>query len=157
MKKLFLSLLATALLVVPMVVRAADGYVMQGGKVMMIKDGQTMLMEKEMAMPDGTKVMPDGTVTRGNAKKVKLVNGMMVDMNGNIIVKNGVLLKDGKMIMVKDGDMTPMNSEMVMSNGTKVAEDGAIIRKMNEGEMMMTDGTTTTVKGGMKSKQGGIK
>jgi hypothetical protein len=157
MKKHFLSLLAAALLVVPMVVRAADGYLMQDGKMMMIKNGQTMLMEKEMVMPDGTKVMPDGTVTRGNAKKVKLVNGMMVDMNGNIKVKNGVLMKDGKMIMVKDGDMMPMNSEMIMSNGTKVTEDGTIIRKMNEGEIMMMDGTTTTVKGGPKSKQGGMK
>jgi hypothetical protein len=100
--------------------------------------------------------MPDGTVTRSNVKKVRLVNGMMIDMNGNIIVKNGVLMKDGKMVMVKDGDMMPMKSEMTMSNGTKVTEDGTIIRKMNEGEMMMMDGTTTTVKGGMKSKQGGI-
>jgi uncharacterized protein YdeI (YjbR/CyaY-like superfamily) len=111
---------------------------------------------KESVMPDGTKVMPDGTVTRSNAKKVKLVNGMMIDMNGNIIVKNGVLMKDGKMILVKDGDMIPMKSDLTMSNGTKVTEDGTIIRKMNEGEMMMVDGTTTTVKGGMKSKQGGI-
>jgi hypothetical protein len=82
---------------------------------------------------------------------------MMVDMNGNIIVKNGVLMKDGKMIMVKDGDMMPMNSEMIMSNGTKVTEDGTIIRKMNEGEIMMMDGTTTTVKGGPKSNQAGMK
>ena len=36
-------------------------------------------------------------------------------------------------------------------------EDGTIIRKMNEGEIMMMDGTTTTVKGGPKSKQGGMK
>jgi hypothetical protein len=86
-----------------------------------------------------------------------LVNGMMVDMNGNIIVKNGVLMKDGKIIMVKDGDVMPMKSEMTMSNGTKVTEDGSITRKMNEGEMMMMDGTTTTVKGGTKSKQGGVK
>jgi hypothetical protein len=156
MKRHFLSLLAAALLVVPMIVHAADGFVMQDGKMMMIKDGQTMLMDKESVMPDGTKVMPDGTVTRSNAKKVKLVNGMMIDMNGNIIVKNGVLMKDGKMILVKDGDMMPMKSEMTMSNGTKVTEDGTIIRKMNEGEMMMVDGTTTTAKGGMKSKQGGI-
>jgi uncharacterized protein YdeI (BOF family) len=150
MKKHFLSILIASLLVVPMVAHAADGYVMQDGKMMTIKDGQTTLMDKEMVMPGDTKVMPDGTVARSNVKKVRLVNGMMVDMNGNIIVKNGVLVKDGKMVMVKDGDMMPMNSEMTMSNGTKVMEDGAIIRKMNEGEMMMMDGTTTTVKGGTK-------
>jgi hypothetical protein len=43
-----------------------------------------------------------------------------------------------------------------MSNGTKVMEDGTILTKMKDGEMMMMDGTTTKVKGGMKSKQGGI-
>jgi hypothetical protein len=157
MKRHFLLLLAATLVIVPMVAQAADGVAMQDGKMMVFKDGQTTLMDKEMMMPDGTKVMPDGTVTRSNVKKVRMVNGMMVDMNGNIIVKNGVMMKDGKMLMVKDGDMMPMNSEIIMSNGTKVTEDGSIIRKMNEGEMIMMDGTATTVKGGAKSKQGGFK
>jgi hypothetical protein len=157
MRRRFQSFLAASLLVVPMVVHAADGFVMQDGKMMVFKDGQATLMDKEMVTPDGTKIVPDGTVMRSNVKKVRMVNGMMVDMNGNIILKNGVLMKDGKMVMVKDGDMMSMNSEMIMSNGTKITEDGSIIRKMNEGEMMMMDGTTTTVKGGPKSKQGGMK
>jgi Domain of unknown function (DUF6799) len=87
MKRHFLSFLTASLLVIPMVVHAADGFVMQDGKMMVFKDGQATLLDKEMVMRDGTKVMPGSTVTRSNVRKVRLVNGMMIDMNGNIIVK----------------------------------------------------------------------
>ena len=60
--------------------------------------------------------------------------------------KNGVMMKDGKMMMRKDGKMMMMNEDMTMPNGTKVMRDGKIMMKdgtsrmMKNGEMMdMTD------------------
>jgi Domain of unknown function (DUF6799) len=59
----------------------------------------------------------------------------------------GVMMKDGKMMMMKDGKATgPMDHDMTMSNGTKVMTDGTMIMKdgsqmhMKDGQMMMMEG-----------------
>jgi hypothetical protein len=60
---------------------------------------------------------------------------------------NGVMMHDGKMMMMKDGKpTTPMNHSMTMSNGTTVMNDGTVRMKdgtemhMKDGEMVMMDG-----------------
>jgi len=39
-----------------------DHIMMQDGRVVMMRNGETLPMEEEMTLPDGTKVMTDGTV-----------------------------------------------------------------------------------------------
>ena len=60
---------------------------------------------------------------------------------------SGVMMKDGKMMMMMDGKPTgPMDHEMTMSDGTKVKPDGSMMMKdgkimmMKNGQMMMMDG-----------------
>ena len=61
-------------------------------------------------------------------------------------MKDGVMMKDGKMMMMKDGKTMPMKEEMTMKDGTKVATDGACTMKdgkkmmMKDGDMMNLDG-----------------
>src|SRR5882672_804590 len=59
----------------------------------------------------------------------------------------GVMMKDGKMMMMMDGKATgPMEHEMTMADGTKVMANGMVKRKdgkeihMKDGQMMMMDG-----------------
>lgn len=61
----------------------------------------------------------------------------------------GIMMKDGKMMMMKDGKAAgPMDHDMTMSNGTKVMTDGTMMMKdgsqmhMKDGQMMMMDGKT---------------
>jgi hypothetical protein len=72
-----------------------------------------------------------------------------------------VMMKGGKMMMVKDGEMRPMDMVVTMSNGTKVTMDGTITmpdgtsRMMMDGEAMTMDGEMTTMadmKGNMENK-----
>jgi hypothetical protein len=60
---------------------------------------------------------------------------------------NGVMMHDGKMMMMKDGKATtPMEHPMTMSNGAMVMNDGTVKMKdgtethMKDGQMMMMDG-----------------
>ena len=60
---------------------------------------------------------------------------------------DGVMMKDGKMMMMMGGKATgPMDKEMTMSDGTKVKPDGSMMMKdgkmmkMKDGQMMMMDG-----------------
>ena len=59
----------------------------------------------------------------------------------------GVMMKDGKMMMMMDGKATgPMDHDMTMSDGTKVMTNGMVKMKdgkemhMKDGQMMMMDG-----------------
>ena len=60
---------------------------------------------------------------------------------------NGVMMKDGKMMMMMDGKASgPMDHDITMSDGTKVMKDGRVKMKdgkemhMKEGQIMMMDG-----------------
>ncbi len=60
---------------------------------------------------------------------------------------DGVMMHDGKMMMMTDGKATsPMEHSMTMSNGATVMSDGTVKMKdgsemhMKEGQMMMMDG-----------------
>jgi hypothetical protein len=57
---------------------------MKDGKMMMMKDGKEMPMEKEMTMKDGTKVTTDGTVTKKDGEKITMKEGDMMTMDGKM-------------------------------------------------------------------------
>jgi hypothetical protein len=63
-------------------------FTMANGKMMMIVDGKTVVMDKEMTTRNGAIVRIDGTVKTGD-KTVKMKNGDCMDMSGKMIwVKN---------------------------------------------------------------------
>jgi hypothetical protein len=66
-------------------------------------------------------------------------------------MKDGVMMKDGKMMMMKDGKTMMMDKDMTMSNGTMVMMDGTV--KMKDGKtMMMKNGQMMDMAGMMHSK-----
>ena len=66
-------------------------------------------------------------------------------------MKDGVMMKDGKMMMMKDGKTMMMDKDMTMSNGTMVMMDGTV--KMKDGKtMMMKNGQMMGMDGMMHSK-----
>jgi hypothetical protein len=71
---------------------------MKDGKMMMMKDGQDMAMDKDMTMENGAKVMTDGTVIKKNGKKKTMKDGDMMTMDGKM-KKGG--MKEGE---TKEGE-----------------------------------------------------
>lgn len=57
---------------------------MKDGKMMCMKNGTTMAMEKTMTMKNGTKVMTDGTVKMKDGKTMMLKDGQCVMMSGKV-------------------------------------------------------------------------
>jgi uncharacterized Zn ribbon protein len=69
------------------------------------------------------------------------------------MMKDGtVIMKDGKMNVMKDGKWAPMMMEMTMKNGTKVMKDGTVIMKdgkktmLKEGQSVAPDGMVDRMK-----------
>lgn len=63
---------------------------------------------------------------------------------------NGYVLKDGRMMMVKDGNMTLIQKDMTLSNGTVIMPNGYYMEKgkakmmLKDGQYIATDGSLGT-------------
>lgn len=77
-----------------------DGYVMQNGKIMQTKDGQSTLVDHDITLTNGTKISADGTTTKKDGSKITWKEGQHMDMSGNLtLVKTN---KDRNMYLVPD-------------------------------------------------------
>ena len=66
--------------------------------------------------------------------------------------KDCIMMKDGKMMVMKGGNVMPMDSDMTMPNGTMVMKDGSYMMKdgpkmmFKEGEKMDMNGKMMKMK-----------
>lgn len=61
---------------------AKDHIMMKDGKVMMMKEGKSMPLDKEITLTNGSKVAVDGTVTMRDGTKMTMKEGDMMTMDG---------------------------------------------------------------------------
>ena len=61
-----------------------DCCIMKDCKMMIMKDGKTMSMEKDMTMKNGTKCMTNGECIMKDGKKMKMKEGQCMDMAGKM-------------------------------------------------------------------------
>lgn len=75
-----------------------DGVMMKDGKMMVMKNGETMEMAEEMKMNNGTMVMKDGSVKMKDGKTMMMKDGEMMDMKGKMHTMKMDKMKDDKMM-----------------------------------------------------------
>jgi hypothetical protein len=63
-----------------------DHVMMQNGKMMVMKQGKLMPMEKDITLKNGTKFMTDGTCITKDGNKTMIKEGEMMDMNGKMMM-----------------------------------------------------------------------
>ncbi len=66
----------------------ADGFLMQDGKMMYSKNGETVPMINDYIFPNGAQIKVDGTYMRRGGKKTILYNGQYVDLSGKMVQNN---------------------------------------------------------------------
>lgn len=84
-------------------------------------------------------------------KKILLVAALMVAAGLAIAqtpIKDGVMMMDGTVMMMKDGKAMPMDKDMTMSDGSKVMMDGTVMKK-DGSKMMMKNGESMDMSGMM--------
>ena len=75
-------------------------------------------------------------------------------MKEDMMMHDGVMMKDGKMMVMKEGKTMKMEKDMTMSDGTMVMTDGQVkmkdgkTMKMKDGQMVMMDGKVMMMKDG---------
>lgn len=76
-------------------VQMRDGFVMKKGKVIVIKNGQSTILEKDIALNNGTLVMADGSVKMKNGETRKLGEGDYISVSGATgKMKHGKMIED---------------------------------------------------------------
>lgn len=77
------------------------------------------------------------------------------EQTGQKKMKDCIMMKDGKMWVMKGGKTMEMSKDMTLANGTMVMTDGTV--KMKDGKtMMMKDGESMMMNGKMKKMDGGM-
>jgi hypothetical protein len=84
-----------------------------------------------------------------------------VTVQKNAMQKNetGVIMKDGKLLMMKDGQTTQLTSDLTLDNGAIVTADGNIKSKdgtvttLKEGEYVTMEGMLSSTKKGEKENR----
>ena len=71
----------------------------------------------------------------------------MILMNGKVMKRDHLLMKDGKVMVMKNGKMMVIDKDMTFDNGNKVMVDGTVMMKdgktmkMDETDMVTMDGS----------------
>jgi hypothetical protein len=108
-----------------------DCCMMKDGKMMCVKDGKTMPMDKDMTMKNGTKCMTNGDCIMKDGKKMKMKEGECMDMGGKISkcdmmgteMKARVKVKDEKKVNATTYTC-PMHPEVISDKPGKCPKCG---------------------------------
>jgi hypothetical protein len=63
------------------------------GKMMIMSDGKTVMMDKEMVLRNGTVVRMDGTVKMKDGETVSIQEGDCIDLSGRMVVMKTIQVK----------------------------------------------------------------
>ncbi|MDX5346590.1 MAG: hypothetical protein LPJ89_11645 [Hymenobacteraceae bacterium] len=139
-----------------------DGYIMYEGKVMQVKNGKAVAVEKDMVLTDGTKIMRDGSISYKDGRKARLNDGDFVSMEGRVMagglsaesmakMEDGIYKEDAKIMIVKDGQAREMKTSKDLPAGMQIAKDGTVTlpngkkTMLNEGDYLLITGEKRTV------------
>ncbi len=141
-----------------------DGYMIQNGTMVMVKNGEITQVETDTILDNGTVIMSDGHYMKKDESKVMLKEGEHMDMSGKITsisrseythgsddknYPNGYIFKNGKVMKVKNGNMTQLDVDVKLINGTAVMKNGYYMKngepkkKFKEGEHIDMSGQIT--------------
>lgn len=90
----------------PVDVSFRDGVTMQNGKVMNIINGKSTILDRELTLGNGTKVMANGAYIKKDGTRLMLKEGQQLDMSGNLVTKTN---KDKNIYLVPDSTKKKVN------------------------------------------------
>lgn len=136
------------------VVPVFDHITLRKGRVEIVTDGDAKTLSREYALPNGAKVLPDGTLRQGGTLK-RLLDGQLLKLDGSAVATTDtVSLLNGKVTLYKDGGKTELRrgQTMAMSDGTRVSGDGTVIRP-NGTRSVLKEGETLKLPGVLSARR----
>ena len=108
--------------------------VLQNGRMVTRKDGQSIPLEKELMLTNGTKLQPDGTLVLKNGKQEKLREGEAVGMDGTITPVAGsdqalLSFQNNLAAIEEQFDLVMADSELQKDQLTRLSERLTILNE----------------------------
>ena len=128
-----------------------DHVAMNGGKVVLVRDGVSQVLTDPMAFPNGLNIGPDGTCAYPDGAHARLMDGQMFQLDGTPIVsKDTISMKGGKVVVQKEGKLLYLSpaETMGMNDGTSVRGDG-LIQKRDGTQSRLVEGQTIIIPGAL--------
>jgi hypothetical protein len=129
---------------------AFDHIAMSGATVKVFRDGEGAGLTEALVLPDGSSINPDGTYTRPNGRRSRLVDGQLLTLDGTSMSgRDTISFRDGKAVVYKCGALIPLQSPNViigMYDGTRIRADGFVTfpdgrtTQMTEGQVIAVPG-----------------
>ena len=135
-------------------IRTMDYIVNMGGRVFVVTNNQSALLEHEFILTTDLNVMTNGIIKIKGDGQVKLQEGRKVSLDGFWMNDDGVLaqfkphymMKDGGLMFVEDGIFTRVDHAVVFKNGTVLGTDGVVLTR-DQRMTRLQDGQALTVEG----------
>ena len=124
------------------IVPVEDHLTSQGGRVFLVKDGQSQPLTGMFTLKNGTRVYPDGKMVTSRNVMKRLLDGQVIRLSETTIEATDTAQFDGgKVVLYKDGGRIELRpgQVMAMSDGSRVNGNGLV---------MLRNGTTVTLKEG---------
>jgi hypothetical protein len=150
--------LAALAFLLPLCVHAADQAVrsvqLQKGLVMVRREAGLTEATNTVELPGAIRVLTNGTFTVKGGKERRLTEGQVLGADGNLTSPDGsitpvgdhLVLKRGRVMLVRDGEATPAVGEVVLGDGRRVQPDGSIrtpqgtLQRMLDGQLLKFEG-----------------
>lgn len=119
------------------------------GRIFVMRDGQYRELSQAMSFPDGTLLQPDGTVRLQGRRKINLIDGQLISLDGAVIpTVDTITLTQGRVTVQKNGTLIPLDprSSLMMDDGSKVFGDGRV-QKPDGSTVRLKDGQILQVEG----------
>jgi hypothetical protein len=128
-----------------------DHVAMSGGKVVVVRDGDSQTLTESMAFPNGLNIGPDGSCAYPDGAHARLMDGQMFQLDGTPIgSKDTISMKDGKVVVQKEGKLIYLSPSQTigMNDGTSVRGDG-LIWKRDGTPSHLVEGQTIVIPGAL--------
>jgi hypothetical protein len=137
------------------VASARDGFTLRGTEPVMTREGVTTKVEREVRLPNGLRVLPDGSVTMRDGSTTTLRPNQLLTFEGvfyevaltpdgvaplssvttapvpagdvGISARDGVTVSGGEAFLTRNGVMEKVTAEVRMPNGVAIQPDGMVV------------------------------
>jgi hypothetical protein len=126
-----------------------DHVVMEGGRLVLYKDGQSSILNGEFVLPNGARIATDGTLKSVDGQTRRFIEGQMIELDGTMVPsKDTVTLRKGVVFVQKEGNQFEIKpaQTIMMNEGTKVFGNGLVLKRdgtriqLAEGQVLTLDG-----------------
>lgn len=138
-------------------------------RVLVPENGKTIETTNDVALPGEILVKTNGVfaVKKGKERQLRegqtISDGLLTSQDGSVMpVVDHLVLKGGKVQLVKDGEATPLGAEFVLPDAARVSPDGSIkardgrLRRMLDGQIIKLDGVAIPATDTVSLQQGKV-